>query len=152
MTGVWIGVDPGDARIGLAVSDKSGVLAVPLGTVPAGSDAIAAIALEVRDTEAELVLVGLPRSLDGTEGHAAAKVRDFAAQLAAVVGIPVRLVDERLTTVSASRALHQAGRNTKQQREVIDQAAAVELLQRALEQAQRRGTEIGELVPAGTDS
>lgn len=148
MTGVWMGVDPGDARIGLAVSAAGGALAVPLGTVQAGSDALTAIAMEVADTGAELVVVGLPRSMDGSEGHAAIKARAFAESLAGVLSIPVRLVDERLTTVSATRALHQAGRNSKQQRQVIDQAAAVELLQGALDQAQRIGAEVGELVSA----
>lgn len=151
MTGVWMGIDPGDARIGLAVSDAGGVLAVPLGTVLAGRGALDAIAMEVNDTGAELVVVGLPRSMDGSESHAATKVRAFAASLAGVLTVPVRLVDERLTTVSASRALHQAGRTSKQQRDVIDQAAAVELLQSALDQAQRMGAAVGELVSAAVD-
>ena len=146
MTGVWVGIDPGDVRIGLAVSDAGGVLAVPLGTVQAGRDALTAIAKEVSDRGAELVVVGLPRSMDGSESHAATKARVFAVSLASVLTVPVRLVDERLTTVSASRALHQAGRTSKQQREVIDQVAAVQLLQGALDQAQRVGADVGELV------
>jgi len=146
-----MGIDPGEVRFGLAVSDGGGVLAVPLGTVHAGRDALGAIAKQVTDSGAELVVVGLPRSMDGSESHAATKARVFAASLAGAVSVPVRLVDERLTTVSASRALSRVGRTSKQQREVIDQAAAVELLQSALDQAKRVGAAVGELVSVAED-
>ncbi len=104
--GVRLGVDVGDARIGVARSDPSGLIATPVETVRAGSGDLARLLALVVEEEALEVVVGLPRSLSGGEGPAAAKVRAFAGRLAdRVAPVPVRLCDERLSTVSAEAVL-----------------------------------------------
>ena len=109
--GVRIGIDPGDARIGVARSDPTGFLATPVETVRRGRGDLSRIARLVREAEAVEVVVGLPRSLSGGEGPAAAKARDFADALAArVAPVPVRLQDERLTTVAAEAMLRDRGK------------------------------------------
>ncbi|MEU4574936.1 Holliday junction resolvase RuvX [Nonomuraea sp. ATR24] len=139
--GTRLGVDVGSVRIGVARSDPSGMLATPVETVRRGEgdlDRIAAIAAE---HEAVEVVVGLPTSLSGRQGQAAQLAREFAARLAArLAPTPVRLFDERLTTVAAQQGLRASGVRAKKQRGVIDQAAAVVLLQDALdaERATRR--------------
>ena len=103
----------------------------PVETVPAGPGALPRISALVAEYEPFEVVLGLPRNLAGVEGPAAVAMREVAATLAtALPGVPIRLVDERLTTVSASRQLSSAGRNTRRQRSVIDEAAAVALLNR----------------------
>jgi len=125
-----IGLDHGDARIGVAISDDLGMLAHPLTTIQVKSgDPIAAIADIVQRERIGTVVLGMPRNMDGSYGPAAEKVRSFAEKLRTTVPCPVRLWDERLTTVAAQKALHEAGRNTKQSRDVIDQAAAQLILQ-----------------------
>ncbi|MCA2226716.1 Holliday junction resolvase RuvX [Nonomuraea aurantiaca] len=132
--GSRIGVDVGSVRIGVARSDPSGLLATPVETVRRGQgdlDRIAAIADEHAAIE---VVVGLPTSLSGREGQAAALARDFATALARrLAPTPVRLFDERLTTVAAQQGLRASGVRAKKQRAVVDQAAAVVLLQDALD-------------------
>ncbi|MFI9842686.1 Holliday junction resolvase RuvX [Nonomuraea sp. NPDC051941] len=132
--GTRIGVDVGSVRIGVARSDPSGFLATPVETVRRGKgdlDRIAAIAAE---HEAIEVIVGLPTSLSGREGQAAGLARQFAADLAVrLAPTPVRLFDERLTTVAATHGLRASGMKAKKQRGVVDQAAAVVLLQDALD-------------------
>ena len=126
-----LGIDHGDARIGLAISDELGMLAHPLETVAVKTtaDPIAHIAaIVVRDKIGHIVL-GLPRNMDGTYGPAAEKVRAFAEKLRAACGCPVKLWDERLTTVAAQRSLHEVGRNVKNSRSIIDQVSAVLILQ-----------------------
>ncbi|QCX27447.1 Holliday junction resolvase RuvX [Nocardioides jishulii] len=145
--GVRVGVDPGDARIGVARSDPTGFLATPVETVPRGRGDVRRIARIVRDEEAVEVVVGLPRSLKGTEGPAAAKVREFAATLAArVAPVPVRLCDERLTTVTAEAMLRDQGRKGSKRRAVVDQAAAVVILQHALDTERNSGFAPGEII------
>jgi putative holliday junction resolvase len=145
--GVRLGLDPGDVRIGVARSDPSGFLATPVETVRRGKGALARIARLVRDEEAVEVVVGLPRSLSGGEGPAAAKTRDFARRLAArVAPVVVRLQDERLTTVSAEAMLRDRGRKGAARRAVVDQAAAVLILQHALDTERATGRPPGELV------
>ena len=125
-----LGIDHGDARIGLAISDELGMLAHPYETlVVKDTDPISRIAHIVDDKKIEAIVIGLPRNMDGSTGPAAEKVRVFAEQLRGRVACPVRLWDERLTTVAAQKSLHAAGRNTKQSRAVIDQAAAQLILQ-----------------------
>lgn len=132
--GSRLGVDVGSVRIGVARSDPSGTLATPVETVRRGQgdlDRIAAIAAE---HEAIEVVVGLPTSLSGREGRAAELAREFATLLAGrLAPTPVRLFDERLTTVAAQQSLRASGVRAKKQRGVIDQAAAVVLLQDALD-------------------
>ena len=153
--GVRVGIDPGDARIGVARSDPSGYLATPVETVRRGGGDLARLARIVDEEEAVEVVVGLPRSLAGGEGPAATKVRAFAARLSRrVAPVPVRLVDERLTTVSAEAMLRDQGRKGGKRRAVVDQAAAVLILQHALDTERATGTPPGELVgeaPEGSE-
>jgi len=145
--GVRLGIDPGDARVGVARSDPTGFLATPVETLRRGKGDLAAIARLVREDEAVEVVVGLPRSLSGGEGPAAAKVRAYAARLAGrVAPVPVRLVDERLTTVSAEAMLRDRGRKGQQRRAVVDQAAAVMILQHALDTERATGVPPGQPV------
>lgn len=149
--GIRIGIDPGDARIGVARSDPSGFLATPVETVRRGKGDLARIsrilAEEAVDSTVLEVVVGLPRSLSGREGPAAAKVREFAGRLAArVAPVPVRLVDERMTTVSAEAMLRDQGRSGGKRRAVVDQAAAVLILQHALDTERATGAAPGEIV------
>ncbi len=139
--GVRIGVDVGSVRIGVARSDATGTLAVPVATLRRGDRDLAELADVVREYEAIEVLVGLPRGLDGREGAAAGAARAYAEDIAArVAPIPVLLVDERLSTVQAQRGLHEAGRSVRTSRGVVDQAAAVVIVQQALD-TERRATE-----------
>ncbi|HUS60553.1 MAG TPA: Holliday junction resolvase RuvX [Acidimicrobiales bacterium] len=125
-------MDLGSRRIGVATSDASGALASPLEVVIRSGDPVldhAAIRRLAEETGAERIVVGLPLSLDGREGPAAAAMRAEAEQLAVVVDVPVELFDERLTTVSAHRALAQRGLNSHARRNVVDKAAAAVMLQ-----------------------
>lgn len=145
--GVRLGIDPGDARIGVATSDPSGFLATPVETVRRGRGDVRRLAQLVTELEAVEVVVGLPRSLSGAEGPAAAKAREFAALLARrVAPVPVRLCDERLTTVSAESMLREQGRRGAKRRAVVDQAAAVLILQTALDTERSSGQAPGEIV------
>lgn len=145
--GVRIGLDPGDARIGVAASDPSGFLASPVETVRAGRSDVRRLAELVAEREAIEVVVGLPRSLSGAEGPAAVKVRAFAARLARrVAPTPVRLCDERLTTVSAEQVLREQGLHGAKRRAVVDMAAAVLILQTALDTERSSGHAPGEIV------
>ena len=147
--GVRLGIDPGDARIGVARSDPTGFLATPVETVRRGTGDLRRLVALVREHEAVEVVVGLPRSLSGGEGPAAVKVRDFAGRLAArIAPVPVRLCDERLTTVSAEAMLRDRGRKGQQRRAVVDQAAAVLILQHALDTERSTGTPPGEIAAA----
>src|SRR3954463_1846545 len=145
--GVRIGIDPGDARIGVARSDPSGFLATPVETVRRGRGDLARIAAIAAEEEAVELVVGLPRSLSGREGPAAAKVREFATALARrVAPLPVLLVDERMTTVSAEAMLRDQGRKGGKRRAVVDQAAAVLILQHALDTERATGNAPGEIL------
>jgi putative Holliday junction resolvase len=131
---VVLAVDVGTVRVGVAASDPHRILASPVETVPApGHDRVVEL---VAEREVVLVLVGLPTSLSGRAGSASADMaRTWAAAFQALVEVPVQLVDERLTTVAATAALRASGRNAKQSRAVVDQAAAVALLQGYLDAA-----------------
>ncbi|WP_104106602.1 Holliday junction resolvase RuvX [Nocardioides sp. 616] len=145
--GVRLGIDPGDARIGVARSDPSGFLATPVETVPRGRGDVRRIARIAAEEEAVEIVVGLPRSLSGAEGPAAAKAREFAAGLARKVApVVVRLCDERLTTVTAEAMLRDRGRKGSNRRAVVDQAAAVVILQHALDTERSSGAAPGEIV------
>jgi putative holliday junction resolvase len=120
-----LGIDTGDARVGVAISDELGMLAHPLETiVTAKTKTHERIAELVADRSIEKVVVGMPRNMDGSFGPAAEKATAFIAALREKISCPVIAWDERLTTVSAQRALREAGRKAKNQRSVIDQAAA----------------------------
>ncbi|MGB8652668.1 MAG: Holliday junction resolvase RuvX [Mycobacteriales bacterium] len=130
--GVVVAVDVGTVRVGVAASDPHRVLASPVETVPApGLQRVAEI---VAERDAVLVVVGLPTSLSGVAASASAEMaRSWAGELAGLVAVPVELVDERLTTVTATAALRASGRKGKRARAVVDQAAAVALLQGVLD-------------------
>ncbi|MFD3516943.1 Holliday junction resolvase RuvX [Streptomyces sp. NPDC058657] len=142
-----LAIDVGDARIGVASCDPDGVLATPVETVP-GRDVPAAhrrLRQLVEEYEPLEVVVGLPRSLNGGEGPAAVKVRAFAQELAkGIAPVGVRLVDERMTTVTATQGLRASGVKSKKGRSVIDQAAAIVILQNALEAERVSGELPGE--------
>ncbi|WP_059008436.1 Holliday junction resolvase RuvX [Streptomyces specialis] len=144
-----LGVDGGEARIGVAGSDPDGLLATPVETVP-GRDVPAAqrrLAELVAEYEPIEVVVGLPRSLNGGEGPAATRVRAFAEQTARrIAPVPVRLVDERLSTVTATRGMRASGVKEKKGRARIDQAAAVVILQSALDTERSAGRPPGQCV------
>lgn len=132
LSGIRLGLDIGKVRIGVAISDPQGILASPLSTVQ--RDATSADLIElvriVQHNNVIEVVVGLPLTLRGDEGKTAAQIRRYAAKLAQrIAPIPVVLADERLTTVIATRALAGQGVRGKKQRAVVDQVAAVEILQ-----------------------
>jgi putative Holliday junction resolvase len=145
--GVRLGVDPGEARIGVARCDPMGIIATPVETVQRGEGDLARIAAILEEENAVEVVVGLPRSLNGSEGPAAVKVREFAGALARhVAPVPVRLCDGRLSTVTAEAQLRSQGRKGQKRRAVVDQVAAVVILQNALETERARGSAPGEIV------
>ena len=150
--GVRLGVDVGSVRVGLAASDPGGLLATPVETIErdlgSGTD-LGVIAAAVLERHVLEVVIGLPRSLSGDEGPAAAAARAYAVALAArIAPIPVRLIDERLTTIDAHRQLRDSGMAGRAQRAVVDQAAAVLILQSALDAEKESGLAAGELIGA----
>ena len=142
-------VDWGEVRIGVAACDRDAVLAYPLGTVRTGEADIAELAALAAEHQVMELIVGLPRSLSGREGPAARKVRERAARLAAATPVPVRLLDERFSTVTAAERLRASGKSPRQQRTSIDAAAAVVILEEALDYERARQQPPGELVSAG---
>jgi putative Holliday junction resolvase len=148
--GVRLGIDVGEARIGVARSDPSGMLATPVETVHRGKGDLARIAAIAAEAEAIEVVVGLPRSLSGGEGPSAGRVRDYARLIAVhVAPVPVRLCDERLSTVSAEAVLRGQGKKGQKRRAVVDQAAAVVILQNALDTERSAGAAPGESLDLG---
>jgi putative Holliday junction resolvase len=148
-TGVRLAVDLGSARVGVARCDPTGLLASPLATITRGRgdvDELAALAAVHDPIE---VIIGLPTGLSGREGAAAEAARAFAVSLAArLAPVPVRLVDERFTTVIAHEALRQGGRGSRERRPAVDKAAAALILQGALDAERSTGLPAGELVGA----
>lgn len=155
--GSRLGVDVGGVRVGLASSDPDGLIATPVetlarheptdGSVPTD---IARIAQEVDDRGVLVVYVGLPRHLSGQEGAATQITRGYAQRLAQLIApVEVRLVDERMTTVSAHQALHASGRAGRKHRAVVDQVAAVMILQSALDLERTMNRRAGEQVADG---
>lgn len=144
--GVRIGIDVGKVRVGVARSDRDGLLATPVETLPRGADTIEGTRAIAVDLDAIEVIVGLPLSLSGADTASTLDARRFAAELAGEFDIPVRLIDERLSTVTAQRALRDSGRRAKGSRPVIDQVAAVIILQNALDFERTASRPPGELV------
>ncbi|WP_243074783.1 Holliday junction resolvase RuvX [Microbacterium sp. SS28] len=145
--GVRIGVDVGKARVGVARSDPDGMLATPVETVTRNDDSIARVLALAGEHEAMEIVVGLPISLSGGDTPSTADARAFAQGLAAASALPVRLVDERLSTVSAHSALRGSGRSQRNSRSIVDQVAAVVLLQQALDVEKSTGRPLGTSVP-----
>ena len=148
-TGVRLAIDLGSARIGVARCDPDGLLATPLATVSRGRGDLDRLATLAAEQGAVEVIVGLPTGLSGRPGAAAAGARAFAESLAArLAPVPVRLVDERFTTVLAHDALRQGGRGSRQRKAHVDKAAAALILQGALDAERSTGEPAGELVPS----
>ena len=154
--GVRLGIDVGRARVGVARTDAEPLLAVPVATLQRlqGDDSVASLIAEVTrlivEYDAKEIIVGLPMNMRGEETASTLDARLFARELALVSNIPVRLVDERLTTVSASSALRLAGMSSRSQRAVIDQQAAVVLLQHAIDSEKATNRAPGHLVSPDT--
>ncbi len=145
--GVRLGVDVGTVRVGVAISDPDGILASPLVTLSrdlhtdgeALPKDVAELVRLVEEHETVEVVVGLPVTLAGTESYAAVHARAYAEVLAsAIAPVPVRLADERMSTAVATRRLSERGVRGGRRRAVVDQAAAVEILQGWLDAARRR--------------
>lgn len=154
--GVKLGVDVGTVRVGVAVCDRDGILATPLRTLERNAkknidvQILASLAVELGVVE---IFVGLPRTMKGEEHASARMASDYALLLAGKLGelgseVPVRLVDERLSTVTAHRNLHEAGMSSRNHRKVVDQVAAAGILQHAIDMQKARGTEVGSRVYA----
>ena len=127
-----LGVDPGTKRVGIAVSDLSGTIASPLLVLHRSKSTrhdLHEVARVARDEEADVIVVGLPINMDGSEGPAAKAATAFARRLATVVDVPVELHDERRTTVSADRSMLDAGLDAVQRRQRVDKVAAAIMLQ-----------------------
>ena len=161
--GVRLGVDVGSVRVGVATCDPAGMIATPLETVRRGRGDLDRLAALVAEREAVEVVVGLPTTMAGRHGPAAEAAEAFATALAGRLAdppgdppdrpgpggsVPVRLVDERLSTVGAQRDLRASGVDTRKGRSVVDQAAAVIILQTALDTERASGTAPGRLVGA----
>lgn len=150
-TGSRLGIDVGTVRIGVARCDQHAMLATPVETVQRSRNdttdiqRILALAAESAATE---IIVGLPIALSGRETASTKDALDFAAALATAGNIPVRLVDERLSSTSAQAALHSSGRTVRSSRQVIDQVAATIILQQALDMERASGRPPGQSVPA----
>lgn len=150
--GVRLGIDVGKARVGVARCDPDGMLAVPVETVQRSEtsiDRIAEIAVEHEPLE---LVVGLPVNMQGADTASTVDAREFAAALQVRTGIPVRLVDERLSTVTAHAALRSSGRTQKNSRSIVDQVAAVVLLQQAIDTEKSTGHAPGATIPLDEES
>ncbi|RDV43521.1 Holliday junction resolvase RuvX [Leifsonia sp. ku-ls] len=143
-----VGIDVGKVRIGVSRSDLHGMLATPVETVSRSEDAAdrRRIAEIVGELGAFEIIVGLPLALSGARTASTADAIGFAEALASEVDVPVRMVDERLSTVSATSALRASGRNTKKARPVVDQVAATIILQHALDAERATGRPPGDTV------
>jgi putative holliday junction resolvase len=149
--GVRLGIDVGRARVGVARSDPDALLAVPVETVARDEHTLSRILELVVEYDALEVLVGLPTSLSGADTLSTTDAREFSAALAARTDRPVRLVDERLSTVTAHDALRRSGRSQRRSRSIVDQVAAVVLLQQALDVERRSGNPAGTAVSPGQE-
>lgn len=131
-----LGIDFGASRIGIAATDEFGIMPHPVETLTVGeSQGLPRIIEIASERKVRTLIVGLPLRLDGSEGDSAMKVREFAKKLAAALPhLPLLFIDESYTTADASEKLREAGRNTRKQKAVIDQAAAVEILSRWMEE------------------
>jgi len=125
-----LGLDLGDARVGVAISDADRRVAVPHGTIRTGQPPgeLKAVAALVRDLDVTAVVVGHPRSLSGASGPRAQQAEAFADALRAIVDVPIELQDERLSTAEAERSLRDAGVSGRRRRQVVDESAATVIL------------------------
>ena len=144
--GTRLAIDVGSVRVGVARSDPEGILAVPEVTLSRDARTFEEIRTLVQEYDAVIVYVGLPLGLDGAVGAAGVAAEAFAEQLAGDLDVPVHLVDERFSTVTAQRAIQEAGRSTRESRAYVDQAAAVVILESALARERADGTRAGRAV------
>jgi len=158
--GIKLGVDVGTVRVGVAICDRDSILATPYKTLDRNAKKnsdVRVIANLVEELGAVQVIVGLPRTMKGEE-HASAKMATEYAELLAAelsaraLAVPVNLVDERLSSVSAHRNLHEAGMSSRNHRKVVDQVAAAGILQHALDMQKARGADVGRRVTAPSPS
>lgn len=144
--GVRLGLDWGRARIGVAACDRDGTLCYPVTTVPATDRPLDHIVALVDEYEPIEVVLGMPTDLRGEAGLAAQAMAEVGDALSAALAVPVRVVDERMSSASAHRQLAAAGRSTRSRRSVIDQAAAVAILESAVRTERLTGVPAGRLV------
>ncbi|WP_194419586.1 Holliday junction resolvase RuvX [Microbacterium abyssi] len=145
--GVRLGIDVGKARVGVARCDPDGMLAVPVETVPRSDASLARLAEIATEYEPLEFVVGLPVNMQGADTPSTSDAREFAAALQRLTSVPVRMVDERLSTVSAHAALRSSGRTQRNSRSIVDQVAAVVLLQHAIDTEKSTGSPAGSVVP-----
>lgn len=138
-SGVRLGIDVGTVRIGVARSDRDGILATPVDTIARDEDALDRVLAIATELDAFEVYVGLPVSLSGGHTASTTDALTFARELATRGDFSIRLIDERLTTVSAHAALRASGKQASRSRSVVDQVAAVMLLQHALDSERAQG-------------
>ncbi|MFW0775104.1 Holliday junction resolvase RuvX [Paenarthrobacter nitroguajacolicus] len=158
--GIKLGVDVGTVRVGLAICDPDGILATPFKTVGRDSKKNSDVRVVVKhaaELPAVQIFVGLPRTMKGEERASAQMAMDYADLLTSELSrvgldVPVNLVDERLSTVTAHRNLHEAGMSSKNHRKVVDQVAAAGILQHAIDMQKARGTDVGRRVQAPVQS
>lgn len=152
--GIKLGVDVGTVRVGVAICDRDSILATPYKTLDRNArknSDVRVIANLVEELGAVQVIVGLPRTMKGEERASAKMAVDYAQLLAAelaarAVAVPVNLVDERLSSVTAHRNLHEAGMSSRNHRKVVDQVAAAGILQHAIDMQKARGADVGSRV------
>ncbi len=134
-----IAFDYGDVRIGVAVSDPDSILSSPLTTLKATDKNLSSqISQIITEIEPVTIFVGRPALLSGSDGSATDKALEFAALLATITQVPVEMIDERMSTISAARNLREAGRSAKESKDAIDMAAAVSILEFAIDIEKRR--------------
>jgi putative holliday junction resolvase len=158
--GVKLGIDVGTVRVGVAICDRDSILATPYKTLDRNAKKnsdIRVIANLVAERGAVQVIVGLPRTMKGEEHASARMATEYAGLLAAELAarglaVPVNLVDERLSSVSAHRSLHEAGMSSRDHRKIVDQVAAAGILQHAIDMQKARGADVGRRVAAPSPS
>jgi len=158
--GIKLGVDVGTVRVGVAICDRDSILATPYKTLDRNAKKnsdVRVIANLVQELGAVQVIVGLPRTMKGEERASAKMATDYALLLADELAarglaVPVNLVDERLSSVTAHRNLHEAGMSGRNHRKVVDQVAAAGILQHAIDMQKARGADVGSRVTAAPPS
>ena len=152
--GVRFGIDVGTVRVGVAASDPEGIMAFPVATLNRDTSVVENLCTLMRERDAVMAYVGLPRHLAGHEGESARDARTFAQALVEHCGIPVRLVDERMSSVAAHAALREAGVATRDHRTRVDQQAAVTILDTAMnaEKAGHADNVTQNVRPKGSDA
>lgn len=150
--GVRLGIDVGRARVGVARCDPDGMLAVPVETVPRSETSVDRLVELVAEYEPIEFVVGLPVNMRGDDTASTVDAREFALLIQTRTGLPVRLIDERLSTVTAHAALRSSGRTQKNSRSIVDQIAAVVLLQQAIDMEKSTGNPAGAAISSNEES